>query len=250
MGDDISAAAGPGSSAGLAPPGSHQVHLWSAGLDGPPTTELGSAWAVLADDETDRARRFRFDRDRRRYVVGRAWLRRTLGRYVGVDADRVRFEYLEHGKPVLAGGSLRFNLAHSEGRAALAVTSSAEVGVDLEALRPGFAEDRIAERFFAPAEVAHLRGLPVGEQRVAFFECWTRKEAFLKAHGGGLSVPLDAFVVRFAMAKPAALLRSDLTASDVDHWALKDVSSWFPGCIACVAVRDPAAVVVWQGADG
>jgi len=131
---------------------------------------------------------------------------------------------------------VRFNLAHSEGNALLAISEDHELGVDLERIRPQFADEHIAEHFFSETEVKALRMMPVSEQEQAFFECWTRKEAFLKAKGGGLSVPLDTFVVAFGPGRAAALLRSDLDPTDTERWKVIDVSDPLPGHVAAIVV--------------
>jgi 4'-phosphopantetheinyl transferase len=218
------------------------VHLLQWRLDRPmPEAERGRLWASLTVEERERALRFRFAADRRDYIAGRGRLREILGRAVGTPAAAVPLQTLEQGKPVLdpaMGGSLRFNLSHSEGLALLALVDGCDVGVDVEALRPGFAADSIAERFFAPEEVGVLRSLPLEEQEAAFFRCWTRKEAYLKGKGGGLSIPLDEFGVSLS-ARPegSALLWSRVPDGDERQWSVVDVSSWCPGHHAAVAVR-------------
>lgn len=186
-------------------------------------------WAVLDAQERAQADRYRFDVHRRRYCVGRAELRRALAERVDCAPNQIRFSYGEQGKPRLAEAdrvspSLHFNLSHSEGTALLAFADT-ELGADIELVRPGFAGDDIAERYFAPTEVTALRALPVEHQERGFFRCWTRKEAYLKAHGGGLHVDLASFTVEFADALAAprfTWFRSDLTTTP-SEWSLIDV---------------------------
>jgi 4'-phosphopantetheinyl transferase len=213
------------------------VDLWSFGIDSrsvPVTREYGE---LLSPDEWTRAQRFRFRRDENRYVTGRAKLRLILAGYTGSAPGDIRLAYGEQGKPRLVDHPhVRFNLAHSEGNALLAVTEDHELGVDLERIRPQFADEHIAEQFFSESEVSVLRMMPASEQEQAFFECWTRKEAFLKAKGGGLSVPLDTFVVAFGPGQAAALLRSDLDPTDRDRWKMVDISGLLPGHAAAIVV--------------
>jgi 4'-phosphopantetheinyl transferase len=152
--------------------------------------------AVLSEAERQRARRFRIDRDRRRFIVTRARLREILAAKLGVDAKDIELSTGENGKPHLAGrfaaSTLRFNVSHCEDIAVFAFCEGAEVGVDIEAVRPMKDVDEIAARVFAPHEVESLRALE-GERRIhGFFACWTRKEAFIKAVGDGFSYTPDA----------------------------------------------------------
>ena len=180
-------------------------------------------WQLLAPDEQARAERFIFHKDRTHFVVARGLLRVLLGRYLQRHPQHLHFCYGPHGKPELApdmgDDTLCFNVSHAHGLALYAVTRQRDLGVDVEHVRPGFAEEHIAERFFSPREVAVLRALPVALQSTAFFACWTRKEAFIKARGDGLSLPLDQFDVAFAPGEPAALL---YTAWDVPRGSALD----------------------------
>jgi 4'-phosphopantetheinyl transferase len=203
--------------------GAQDVHIWLADLDlqGSDTTQWMDS---LAPDEQARAARFYFERDRRRFVVGRAVLRSILGRYLGIGPSRLAFSYGPHGKPMLAGccgdAALRFNLSHSHGLALVAVTRSSEVGVDLERIRPLADMQQIAERCFSSQESAMLQSLPSDRRSEGFFSCWTRKEAFLKALGDGLARPLDTFAVSFLPGEPAKLVWVSGEAGDTSRWSL------------------------------
>jgi 4'-phosphopantetheinyl transferase len=217
-------------------PTAGQLHVWRFSLDRAAADETS-----LAADERARAARFRFAVDARRFVAGRATLRAVLARYCERAPHDVELLTGEQGKPVLADAPtlrLWFNLAHSGPHALLAVAAHELVGVDIEELRPGFADDEIAERFFAAREVAQLRGLPRHEQQDAFFRCWTRKEAYIKARGGGLHIPLDSFTVAFAAADSPALTWVDGAPAEPPCWTVIDVSASTPACIAAVAVRE------------
>jgi 4'-phosphopantetheinyl transferase len=174
--------------------------------------EVGSQGLLehLSADELERASRFYFDRDRERFVVCRGTLRRVLGAELDADPAAMRFEYGAYGKPVLVGSDLQFNVSHSHGVGMIAVSREGEVGCDVERVDPAFMKEQIPERFFAPTEVTALRSLPVGSQCERFFRIWTRKEAFIKACGMGVSLALDSF---------------DVTRALPDGWSVKDVSA-------------------------
>ena len=155
--------------------------------------------AVLSESEGQRARRFTFDRDRSRFIVARARLRQILAAKLGVDAREIELSNGEKGKPRLAGrfaaSTIRFNVSHCEDVAVFAICEGAEVGVDVEAVRSMSDVDEIAARVFSPRETASLRALQGDRRLRRFFECWTRKEAFIKAVGDGFSYALDCFDV-------------------------------------------------------
>jgi 4'-phosphopantetheinyl transferase len=186
--------------------GPGEVHVWAARLDLPlPPGRL----ALLSEDERARAARFHFERDRRRFVAARALLRELVGSYLATDPAAVRFIHGPRGKPALAAPAdeLRFNVSHSDEIALLAFARGCELGLDVERERELPEADEIASRYFSPAERVALGRLPADERARAFFRCWTRKEAFIKATGDGLSRPLDSFDVTLAPGEPARLLR-------------------------------------------
>ncbi len=210
------------------------IDVWRGELDQEPQV-LQRLETFLSADERRRASLFRFDRDRARYVVGRGLLRALLGRYLAVDPARLRFLYSIHQKPSLGGRGPAFNLAHSEATALFAFSPSFDVGIDVELFRSEFEGDRIAKRFFSPAEVDALQALPEEERGVAFLTCWTRKEAFLKARGDGLTLALDSFDVSLAPNAPAALLRTGWSSTECSRWQLADLSDAERGEVAAVA---------------
>jgi 4'-phosphopantetheinyl transferase len=214
------------------------VHVWRTVLD-VPEAQVRSLWYTLTADECQRAERYVFAKDRTHFVVARGLLRMLLGRYLGQDPPQLRFIYGPHGKPALAtdldGGTLRFNVSHSHGLALYAITRGRTVGVDVERIRPEVAQERIAERFFSPREVTLLRALPAPLQAAAFFACWTRKEAYIKATGEGLALPLDQFDVSLLPGEPAALLRTAWDPQEATRWALQDLAP-APDYRAAVAV--------------
>ena len=200
---------------------------------------MRSLWQTLTADECQRAERYVFQKDRTHFVVARGLLRVLLGRYLRQEPQHLRFTYGPHGKPALAtdtsGMSLRFNVSHSHGLALYAITYGREVGVDVERIRPKVVHEKIAEHFFSPREVTILRALPTPLQATAFFACWTRKEAYIKAKGDGLALPLSQFEVSLAPGEPAALLRTAWDLQEAACWALQDLAP-APGYRAAVAV--------------
>jgi 4'-phosphopantetheinyl transferase len=223
-----------GSSAGWTLP-SEEVHVWRTSLARPKET-VERMSRLLARDERDRADRFRFERDRSRYIVGRASLRGLLARYLDASPEELEFEYGEFQKPALRSGPW-FNLSHSGPIALYAFSSAGEIGIDVELEDADFSRERIAERFFSPAEVRLLRSLPSEDQPRAFLACWTRKEAFIKARGDGLSLALDSFDVTLAPDTPAQLLRTAWCSEEPGQWQLEDLSDHRAGYIAAVALR-------------
>ncbi len=203
-----------------------EVHVWRVALE-PPAPLLGRLERTLSEDERTRADRFRFPAHRTRYVAGRGALRDLLGRYLRRDPGSLRFTYTAHGKPALAGqegpDGLRFNLSNAEDLALVAVARGRELGVDLENLREMPDGASIAERFFSAPENEVFRGVPPERRDAAFFACWTRKEAFVKAVGEGLSMPLDRFDVTLAPGEPARLLATRPDAAQVERWTLVEV---------------------------
>ena len=183
-----------------------QVHVFRLALD-LPTTRMAHLVGLLSPDEAARAARFRFEVDRQRFTAGRGQMRCILAAYLRLPPTALIFSYNPHGKPALVNApGLHFNLSHSAGVGLLAVCAEQSVGIDNESIRPQVERDNIARRFFAPQEAAALQALPPEQQLLAFFTCWTRKEAYIKARGQGLHIPLDQFVVSLAPGEPARLL--------------------------------------------
>ena len=216
-----------------------EVHVWRASLQ-TTAARMDELYLTLAADERERAGRFHFRADRDHFVVARGSLRAILGRYLGIGPSQVRFRHGPYGKPELAGedriSSIRFSVSHSSDLALYAVARGREVGVDLECIRPDLAGGEIAERFFSPLEVAALRALPDEQQPQAFFNCWTRKEAYVKARGEGLSLPLDRFHVSLVPGEPAALLSDEGDPQATEDWELQNLETG-PCYAAALAVE-------------
>lgn len=224
------------------------LHVWRVELDVPAATRA-RLWLVLSEDERQRARRFHFALDMDRFVAAHAALRLILARYLGgADAAGLRFSTGPFGKPAL-GGRLQFNLSHSHALALCAIAYS-RVGVDVEKMRPDFATNDIASRHFSPRENRTLRAVGAAERCAAFFACWTRKEAYVKARGEGLSLPLDAFDVSLAPGETPALIETRPDPSEARRWSLwsLDVGA---GYAAAVAVEgESSAPACWQWDPG
>lgn len=226
-----------------------EVHLWRAALDAAPARGAGLE-RFLSQDETERAARFHFAPDRGRFVAARALLRTLLGRYLGRAPGEIRFGYGPNGKPFVAGddaaAGLRFNLSHSHGLALCAVTRGREIGVDLEWINATMNVEAIARRFFSAREAAALENLPAGQRQRAFFACWTRKEAYVKARGEGLSVPLGDFSVSLGPSEPPALLEVLNDPGESSRWSFLSIDP-APACVAAVAVEGPRPLLRgWQ----
>ncbi len=228
-----------------------RVDVWRVTLDAAPLGEdlsSGSATqgGVLAPDELARASRFHFDRDRARYVRCRTALRFLLARYLDIVPPNIRFSYTRRGKPELAAdqnsGQLRFNLSHSDNMALIAVNAQTALGVDIEKVRPEVNTAELSERFFSAPERAGLRSLPEAMRVAAFYACWARKEAFLKAIGEGLGFPLEEFSVSVHPENDPCIeeIRGDTNAGQ--HWSLVDVDA-SPYFRSAVAVERAGATI-------
>ncbi|MFI5129754.1 MAG: 4'-phosphopantetheinyl transferase family protein [Chitinophagales bacterium] len=173
---------------------SNGVHVWRAFLD-VSTDEFERLSRFLSADELARARRFHFESDQKRFIIARGILRKILGRYLGWSPDKLRFEYTSHGKPMLAtdagNDNLCFNLSHSAAFALYAVTYNKKIGIDIERLRDDVALGQIAQNFFSQGEINSLEKINKNKRAGLFFQYWTRKEAFVKAMGEGISFPMN-----------------------------------------------------------
>jgi 4'-phosphopantetheinyl transferase len=188
-----------------------------------PEPSLEKFRETLEEQELDRASRFHFEKHRRHFTAGRGVLRQLLSQYLGTKPEQLRLSYGAYGKPALNGehkdSRLRFNMSHSHEVALFAFAEDRELGVDVEHIRTDFASEEVARRFFSRREVETFNALPRHDQVAAFFKCWTRKEAFIKVIGKGLSQPLDKFDV--TLGQPAALLW--VSGDDASRWSLYDL---------------------------
>jgi 4'-phosphopantetheinyl transferase len=200
------------------------IHVWRVSLD-QSMKGLEGLKQLLSNDEKDRAGRFHFERDRHRFSLARGALRAVLGRYLNIGPGKITFDYGPQGKPSLAIATppLRFNVSHSRDLALIAVSYGRDLGVDVEFVRSLAQGERIFEHFFSPREVETLRSLPEHLQERCFFACWTRKEAYMKACGGGLSIPLDGFEVSVDPREPPALLGVQDDPSGPLSWGMEEL---------------------------
>lgn len=214
--------------------GADDVHLWRASLDCDASV-LARLQTTLSPDEMARADRFVFSTDRNHFVAARGILRELLGTYLTLPPATLEFRYGNHGKPELdvrtSDSVLQFNLSHSGGLAIYAFSLGRRLGVDVEEIRPKLAGEDIARRYFAAREVEELQALAPPLRPEGFFLCWTRKEAYVKAHGAGLSLPLDSFTVSLTPGRAA-----DLQAADQARWSIVALDP-APGFVAAIIIE-------------
>ncbi|HLO30242.1 MAG TPA: 4'-phosphopantetheinyl transferase superfamily protein [Anaerolineales bacterium] len=197
----------------------HQVDIWRARLD-LPVDRLDQLAATLSKDEAQRAARFHFPADRDRFIAAHGCLRAVLARYLLCEPDQLIFLTNSYGKPELDDHKLEFNLSHSGDLALVAITQDRKVGIDLERIRGGISSQVIARQYFSKSEFAELQALPLEQREAAFFCCWTRKEAYIKAQGLGLSLPLESFDVSLAPKEPAILRATRPDPEEAARWML------------------------------
>lgn len=221
-------------SSGTLPLSKNEVHIWRVWLDAEPVQYLRLR-EFLSEDEIERANRFIFPRDRNHFIAARGKLRELLGSYLQLPPQSLRFTTGKFGKPNLADREdFRFNMTHSHGLALYAITLERELGIDTEKVRLDCGGAEIAEQYFSQAEQKELRELPVEVQATAFFLCWTRKEAYIKARGDGLQIPLASFDVSLTPGRPATL-----QSFDSQRWNLKTFTP-APGYAAAIITEGEA----------
>ena len=225
-----------------------EAHVWQFDLDTRSIAD-GQWESLLSSDERERALRFRFPLHSRRFSATRGLLRIVLGAYINTDPETLCFRYSDKGKPALGGiheaSPMRFNLSHSEKVVLLAVTLGREIGVDVEYMRPDFELESTAQRFFSPAERETLHTIPVAQRRLAFFNCWSRKEAFIKAKGDGLSLPLDQFDVSLTPGEPAEILSTRPHAGEKTNWSLRALDAG-PDYAAALALGGSNVRIIYK----
>lgn len=213
--------------------GADQVDVWRISLDRAIAT-VKRLESSLSSDEAQRAVRFHFPADRDRFIIAHACLRNILARYLNCQPSQLNFVVNDYGKPALQGYNLEFNLSHSGDFALVAVTWERKIGVDVERIRAEMEFERIAHRFFSPNEVSELMALPPEQCQSAFFNCWSRKEAYIKAQGLGLSLSLQSFDVSLTPGEPANLRATSLDPNEAARWTLKslDVDPCYAATVA------------------
>jgi 4'-phosphopantetheinyl transferase len=218
------------------------LHIWKFTLDRPPAERL-DLHCVLSNDERARADRYHFECDRNRYIAGRGALRQILSLYVSELANEIEFVYGVKGKPALPGSDLQFNMSHSGGMAVVGVTAGgAAVGIDIEQVRPVPMLEAVMNCSFSKEERNTILSLPKEDQLTAFYTCWTRKEAYVKATGDGLGMPLDRFSVSVLPGSAPRLLHVDDAPHETSRWNFHALPL-MPGYLG-VAVLDGAIKAV------
>jgi len=209
-------------------------------------SSLNSVRDFLAKDERMKADRLRFKRVRNNYIAARGLLRLILAAYLNQQPKHLEFQYGQHGKPALADELSRtgitFNMSHSHGMALYCVGLERQLGADIEKIREDMSFEKIAKRFFSSLEYEALQKLPDDQLKYGFFNCWTRKEAYIKAKGEGLSSLISRFAVSLAPGEPAALLDHQLDAGEVNRWSIMDLDVG-PGYTAALAVEGKGVTV-------
>lgn len=210
------------SGAEVTSPARTEVHLWRAALDGDSLTRSYYR-DILRDDERERAARFRFELHRHRYIVSRAVLRQILSQYVGLPASEIEFVTNAHGKPALLEptSNLEFNVSHAGGVAVLAFAEGRRVGVDVEDTGRDAEFRRLADRFFSPRERDVFASLPDSQVREEFYACWTRKEAYIKALGLGVTHGLANFTVAFGHGTEPGIVHSEIDPRAAERWGMR-----------------------------
>ena len=202
---------------------SQDVHIWRAFFD-VWQAEIPSLTSVLSTDEKERASRFYFEKDRSSSIISRSLLRILLGRYCSLDPKNIEFKYNDYGKPIFVQDNqhvpLYFNLAHSHNTVIYAFTLINSVGIDVEYMRTNIEYEQLAQHYFSPFEIAQLQAVPDTQQCKAFYAGWTRKEAYIKARGKGLSIALDLFDVTLQPDMPARLVACREEPQAVPRWSL------------------------------
>jgi 4'-phosphopantetheinyl transferase len=216
-----------------------EVHLWRVDLNG--LRKEDTRWqSLLSVDEAERALRFHFAVDRQRYAISRGVLRSILASYLHSDSRSIAFSYSQRGKPLLSGphpeNAITFNISHSGEVILLAFTRNIDIGVDVEQIERKSDLDAVARRFFSVREQEQLFALPAAERSEAFFRCWTRKEAYIKATGDGLSLPLSQFDVSIAPNNQDALVATRPDALEAGRWSMREVPAG-TGYVAALCVR-------------
>ena len=232
--------------------GYDEAHVWLTELNLSPAL-LENLKDTLSTDELARANRFHFEKDRHHFIAARGTLRLILGNYLNIQPRNLKFTYNRRGKPKIANeldqDHVKFNLSHSHGLAVYAVTLSREVGIDIERVRTSLSFEKIAKRFFSPSEFEMLVALPPSERVKGFFNCWTRKEAYIKAIGEGLFISLDQFDVTLNPRDEAKIVSIKGDSILAARWSLYPLTP-APGYVGALAVEGKNLTIKhwrWRG---
>lgn len=232
-----------------------EVHVWRITLARLPVP-LAELEQLIDGREQRQACRFRHTQDREQHIASRGFRRLLLARYLQTAPRDLKFEYNHFGKARLPGSALphplRFNTGHSGGVILFALANNRETGVDVERLRPLADMQALARRCFTSREFEAWHRLPEPEQRKAFFRVWTRKEAFLKAYGRGLSLAPELVEVTVPADRPPRLLSVEGEPAAHREWDIRDLPA-DEGFAAAIAVENRDRVCwklresVWTG---
>lgn len=213
----------------------NQIHLWRVFLNQPPE-QIQQLSQTLSADENARSNRFHFQKDRNNFIVSRGTLRMILSRYLNLSPQNLKFTYSTQGKPALhTETEIFFNLSHSHQLALYAITLNREIGIDIEFIRPIAEAENIVKNYFSPKEITIFNTISPAHKPEAFFNAWTRKEAYLKATGQGLIQPLNTIEVSITPGEPAKLLSINGDTQKASQWTLTHLTP-HPNYIACVAI--------------
>ncbi len=222
----------------------HEVHLWKIRVNDF-KIHLDYLQNLLTEDENKRAQKFRFKKDYNCYIVARGCLRILLSRYCKKKPNTIQFHYSDNNKPfVKQYPHIKFNVSHSGGVIIIGFTKDYEIGVDVEKLNLNLNHEEIATSFFSAEEINELTKLSIANRPQGFFNCWTRKEAFIKAEGSGLSFPLDQFVVSLDKENHAELLATKWDLNEKSKWFLKPFSP-YKNYIGAIAIKGEINHVQW-----
>ncbi len=224
------------------------IHVWCASLSASPE-ELSGYLSLLSQEELIRAERFYFEKDRNHFVVGRGLLRTILGSYLNQEPAQIDFIYGQFGKPAIrfpqGDKVLEFNLSHSKDLALYILTWDRRIGIDIEYMGALADMDNFAEQFFTPRETALINSLSGNQKADAFFKTWTSKEAFLKANGCGLTVPINQVEISLEADETVRLRSIDGDKESAARWHL-EILNHFPGYYATLAVEGWNGQIVFQ----
>ena len=214
---------------------SNHVHVWMVDV---PSNKVNEAafFSLLSEDEKERANKFRFEKDRLTYITAKATLRKLIAQYLNGKPNEITFQYNKQGKPsIVSEIGLKFNVSHSGEKVLIGFALNHEIGVDIEYNKRKVKLEEVAKRFFSQTEYEKMIQIPESLWRNAFFNCWTRKEAFIKAKGGGLSIPLSQFEV--------TLQPNEKPELQIIRWNQEDVPNWDLQAFNCTEDYTGAVIV-------
>ncbi|HEX2868122.1 MAG TPA: 4'-phosphopantetheinyl transferase superfamily protein [Ignavibacteriales bacterium] len=225
-----------------------EIHVWHVKAESASAAEF---WDILTRDEMERACAYYFSKDRDNFIISRGVLRILIARYLNILPEEITLHFNKYGKPFLKknGKELKFNVSHSKGMLLFAFSRGLELGIDIEFMRHDFAHMEIAGGFFSKNEVLMLSLLPEEMRTTAFYNCWTRKEAFIKAKGRGLSIPLDSFDVSVRPGDPPELLNIYGQAGESRKWKIFNLNTAHGYCASLAVRGNPREIKHFDCAD-